>query len=78
MANQFSLGSEGEEGQHQRGTAGWPYSVYLQNDEIGGCDAVLCHGIQNLDDAEQLLALCNADIRPTIKSQLQMFARVQS
>ena len=70
----FKIGSENENGEHQRGSAGWPYSIYIESDVVGRGDAVLCHGIQNLDDAEQLLALCNAEIRPTIKSRNQMFA----
>ena len=70
----FFIGSEGKNGEHQRGTAGWPYSIYRQDNRVGGCDAVLCHGIQSLDDAEQLVALCNGDIRPPIKSGAQMFA----
>ena len=70
----FKIGSENENGEHQRGDAGWPYSIYIETDVVGSSDAVLCHGIQNRDDAEQLLALCNADIRPTIKSRNQMFA----
>ena len=55
----FRLGSEGDGGEHQRGTAGWPYSIYLQDNTIGGCDAVLCHGIQDLPDAVHLCALLN-------------------
>ena len=70
----FRIGSQGENGEHVRGTAGWPYSIYREANEVGGCDAVLCDGIQNLDDAEQLLALCNGQIRPSIKSNVQMFA----
>ena len=74
MTSKFFIGSESGSGEHQRDTAGWPYSLYLLDDKVGGCDRVLCHGIQNLDDAEQLLALINSDIRPPIKSHLQMFA----
>lgn len=71
----YFIGSEGHNGEHLRDRdAGWPYSIYRQDNNIGGCDAVLCHGIQNLDDAEQLLALCNATPRPTLKSRVQMFA----
>ena len=70
----YFIGSEGEDGAHQRGTEGWPYSIYRQDNNIGGCDAVLCHGIQNLDDAEQLLALVNKTEPPPIKSPNQMFA----
>jgi hypothetical protein len=70
----YSIGSEDEGGCHIRGDAGWPYSIYRQDDNVGGCDVVLCHGIQGLDDAKQLLALCNGDIRPTLKTPSQMFA----
>ena len=71
----YFIGSEGENGEHMRDQdAGWPYSIYRQSNEIGSCDAVLCHGIQNLDDAKQLLALCNGQIRPALASRLQMFA----
>ncbi len=69
----FRLGSEGEDGTHLRDTSGWPYSIYLQDDSVGGADAVLCHGIQNLRDAEHLLAVCNGAEHPAIKSPLQVF-----
>ena len=70
----FRIGSEGENGEHIRQTTGWPYSIYRQDDNIGGCDVVLCHGIQNLDDAEQLLAMANGTIRPALASRNQIFA----
>jgi hypothetical protein len=72
----FHIGSEDENGAHIRGQDGWPYSIYLKNDAIGGCDAVLCHGIQNLNDAEQLLELCNSPL-PQPKSHMQMFAWIK-
>ena len=70
----FHIGSEGENGEHRRDLSGWPYSIYRQCNQIGGCDAVLAHGIQHLDDAKQLLALVNGDIRPPIMAATQMFA----
>ena len=70
----YFIGSENDEGAHIRGESGWPYSIYRQDNNIGGCDVVLCHGIQSLDDAKQLLALCNGDIRPPLMSRNQMFA----
>lgn len=70
----YYIGSEGENGEHRRDLAGWPYSIYRQAKAIGATDAVLCHGIQNLDDAQQILALVNADIRPPLMSSVQMFA----
>ncbi len=69
----FIIGSEEEDGAHRPDSRGWPYSIFIPG--YGGrSDAVLCHGIQHLDDAEQLLALCNGDIRPPIMSGTQMFA----
>jgi hypothetical protein len=77
MARQkFMIGSGGDNGEHIRGDKGWPYSIYLQDDNIGGCDKVLCHGIQNLDDAKHLLELCNGSWQPTLASHMQLFARV--
>ncbi len=69
----FYIGSEDEDGAHRPDLRGWPYSIYKQARATGISDAVLCHGIQNLDDAKQLLALVNGDIRPSLKSSLQMF-----
>ena len=69
----FLIGSEGDNGEHQRDEKGWPYSIYRRDDNIGGCDVVLCHGIQSLDDARQLLALCNGTIRPTLRNTNMMF-----
>jgi len=73
-AGRFKIGSEGDNGEHIRGVSGWPYSIYLENNNVGGCDRVLCHGIQNLDDAEHLLEICNNAKGPAIKSHLQLFA----
>jgi hypothetical protein len=70
----FRLGSEGDDGTHLRDTSGWPYSIYLRDDNVGGSDAVLCLGIQNLTDAEHLLAICNGAEHPAIESPLQIFA----
>lgn len=70
----FKIGSEDENGAHIRGTEGWPYSIYIETDEIGRSDAVLCHGIQDLADAKQLVALCNGEIRPALENPCQMFA----
>lgn len=70
----FHIGSENEDGSHRQDRAGWPYSIYRQACAIGATDAVLCHGIQNIHDAEQLLALANGDIRPALMSNTQMFA----
>ncbi len=70
----FYIGSEGENGEHLRDLSGWPYSIYRQGREMGVGDMVLCHGIQQLDDAHQLLALVNGDTRPPLMSSTQMFA----
>lgn len=70
----FKIGSEDENGEHQRDVAGWPYSIYREANEIGVTDMVLCHGIQHIDDAWQLLALANGTVRPPIMSSTQMFA----
>jgi hypothetical protein len=52
----FYIGSEGEDGQHLRDPKeGWPYSIYRHNIAIGGCDVVICHGIQCEGDAAQIL-----------------------
>lgn len=51
----FRIGSEGENGEHQRSIDGWPYSIYRQAAEIGVYDYVICHGIQNMGDARQIL-----------------------
>ena len=63
-AKGFFIGSENDKGEHLRDVSGWPFSIYRRNDEIGGSDAVLCHGIQNGDDAARLLALCNGAEAP--------------
>lgn len=70
----FKLGSQGENGEHMRGTSGWPFSIYIEANEIGQGDKVLCDGIQNMDDAERLLALCNGEINPPVKSHMQLFS----
>lgn len=49
------IGSENDDGHHLRDTNGWPYSVYRRATQIGVSDVVICHGIQNLDDAKQIL-----------------------
>lgn len=49
------IGSQTETGGHVRNTEGWPYSIYRKAAEIGVNDIVICHGIQNLSDAEQIL-----------------------
>src|SRR5262245_54625640 len=62
----YFIGSEGKDGEHLRDAdAGWPYSVYRKTCAIGGCDVVLCHGIQNRTDAALLLAMCNAYRAPS-------------
>ena len=66
-APQFHIGSEEEDGSHRPDRAGWPYSIFMHR-PYGG-DAVLCHGIQNIHDAEQLLAMCNGDLRPALGNQ---------
>jgi hypothetical protein len=53
------LGSEGENGEHLRDAAGWPYSIYRKSDRIGASDIVLCHGIQARDDAEAIQNMLN-------------------
>jgi hypothetical protein len=66
----FEIGSMNDNGGHRFDLKGWPYSIYLTVD-YGS--VVLCHGIQNLDDAEQLLALCNGTPRPALVPP-QMFS----
>ena len=69
----FKIGSSDAAGGHLRNTDGWPFSIYRQAWAVGVTDVVLCEGIQNLDDAKSLLAMCNGTIRPSLKP-LQMFA----
>jgi hypothetical protein len=69
----FEIGSTDEDGSHLPHRRGWPYSVYIPAKEIGQTDAVLCHGIQNLNDALQLLALCSGTPRPSL-IRPQMFS----
>lgn len=54
------IGSQGEDGEHLRDRSGWPFSIYIEAAEIGATDAVLCDGIQNEADAEELLRRINA------------------
>ncbi len=51
----FLIGSEGENGEHLSNLDGWPYSIYRKGAEIGVGDMVICHGIQVLGDARQIL-----------------------
>ena len=50
----FRIGSQDEDGTHRQDTKGWPYSIYRRALALGKCDVVICRGIQNLDDAEQI------------------------
>ncbi len=52
---QFYIGSSDENGAHLPNLDGWPYSIYRKAAEIGVGDIVICHGIQNYDDAKQIL-----------------------
>ena len=57
----FFIGSEGENGEHlPMRHEGWPFSVYVRARQIGGCDMVVCHGIQDIEDAERICSLLNA------------------
>lgn len=57
----FEVGSEMEDGAHERGTEnGWPYSVFIRGNSIGATDRVLAHGIQHLGDAQALADMLNA------------------
>lgn len=53
-SDRFFVGSEDEEGHHLRQASGWPYSVYRMAEAIGRTDTVICHGIQSLDDANEI------------------------
>lgn len=50
----FYIGSMGENGEHMRDCSGWPYSIYRKAAQDGVTDMVICHGIQNYDDAVQI------------------------
>jgi hypothetical protein len=52
----FKIGSQDENGEHLRGSSGWPYSVYRKADEIGVGDIVICYGIQCYTDAVEICA----------------------
>ena len=51
----FHIGSEKDNGEHLRDKSGWPYSIYRRAAQIGVSDIVICHGIQDYNDAEQIL-----------------------
>jgi hypothetical protein len=53
------IGSEGENGEHQQNTEGWPYSVYRKGALPGVSDIVLAHGIQSWGDALTLCSILN-------------------
>lgn len=56
----YFIGSTGENGEHlRRRHEGWPFSVYIRAKEVGVTDAVVCHGIQNIGDAERICYLLN-------------------
>lgn len=59
--NGYEIGSEDEDGSHMRSIEGWPYSIYRKARLSGVTDMVLCHGIQNMDDAIALGDLINKD-----------------
>ena len=59
FAKGWFVGSEGDNGEHIQDQAGWPYSVYRKSTAVGGCDIVLCHGIQDLRDAEAVAGILN-------------------
>ncbi len=50
----FYIGSELDNGEHTRRCDGWPYSIYRLAAQIGVTDVVICTGIQNYTDAEQI------------------------
>lgn len=53
-SDRFFVGSQEEDGGHRRDTNGWPYSVYRMAEDVGFTDHVICHGIQSLDDANEI------------------------
>lgn len=57
----FKVGSCGEKGEHLRTHDGWPYSIYrMAAVSDGTSDMVLCHGIQNYEDAVEICAQLQA------------------
>jgi hypothetical protein len=61
-APEFMIGSEADDGSHMRDTSGWPYSIYREGIKPGVGDMVLCHGIQDIADAQNMLAMVNGHI----------------
>lgn len=60
----FSIGSEGQDGEHLRDASGWPYSIFKRGLQPGITDVCLCVGIQDLADAKILLEIIeNTDRR---------------
>jgi len=51
----FFVGSCGNNDEHVRNIQGWPYSIYRASRKDGRSDMVICHGIQSLYDAHQIL-----------------------
>ncbi len=51
---EFYIGSENEDGSHRADVDGWPYSIYRKAAQIGVSDVVICHGIQDFDDAVEI------------------------
>ena len=58
--SKFRVGSEDEDGHHKRSATGWPWSVYRAGLQPGVTDVVLCHGIQDFEDASRLCRMANA------------------
>jgi hypothetical protein len=48
--------------QLRRDVLGWPFAIYRRGAQPGAGDACLCHGIQNLADAEALCLMLNASV----------------
>lgn len=59
--NGYEIGSEDEDGSHMRSIEGWPYSIYRKSRQSGVGDMVLCHGLQNMEDATALCEMLNKD-----------------
>lgn len=55
----WKVGLQDGDGCHNRGGSGWPYSIYRKSRRIGVTDAVLVHGIQDIDDAIALCVMLN-------------------
>lgn len=53
------VGGTLEDGSHTRDANQWPHSIYKRANQPGVTDAVLCHGIQDLKDANGLCQLLN-------------------